>query len=363
MRKKSYLFFALIFIIFACSENKKDQSKNTTSSPQKDLSQYVNPFIGTGGHGHTYPGASLPFGMVQLSPDTRLEGWDGCSGYHHSDSIVYGFSHTHLSGTGVPDYGDVLLMPTIGEILFDNGDQNPDEGYASRFSHEKETATTGFYQTHLNDYNINVELTTTKRVGFHKYTFPKSEEANIIIDLLHRDKVIEAGITKVSDTEIEGFRRSTAWANDQVIYFVAEFSKPFQEIQIQKDGSNKTEEQAEGKSIKAALRFQTKENEQIFVKVGISAVDIDGARKNLKAEIPEWDFEKIKSDAKQSWNIELNKIQVAGSEENKTVFYTALYHAFLAPNLFMDVDGKYRGTDLQIHESSDFTNYTIFSLL
>ena len=363
MKKAQYLFLVLIFIFYACSENNHKNSANQkTNYPSSDLSQYVNPFIGTGGHGHTYPGASMPFGMVQLSPDTRLEGWDGCSGYHHSDSIVYGFSHTHLSGTGVPDYGDILLMPTIGKMLFDNGDENPDEGYASRFSHDNEIATIGYYQTYLDDYNIDVILTTAKRAGFHKYTFPKSSEANIIIDLLHRDKVIESGIKIISNTEIEGYRRSTAWANDQVIYFIAEFSKPAQEIILQKDGKFESGVEIEGESIKAGLRFLTDENEEIFVKVGISAVNVEGARKNLQAEIPDWDFNKVKENAKHSWNIELNKIQVEGSEENKTVFYTALYHAFLAPNLFMDVDGKYRGRDLKVHQSDNFENHTVFSL-
>jgi predicted alpha-1,2-mannosidase len=362
MKKIIYLFPVLFLFLFSCTDSSKNKSNQESEGSSKDLTQFVNPFIGTGGHGHTYPGATLPFGMVQLSPDTRLEGWDGCSGYHYSDSVVYGFSHTHLSGTGVPDYGDILFMPTTGKIQFANGDDNPDNGYASRFSHEKEIASPGFYKTHLDDYNIDVELSTSKRVGFHKYTFASSDQANIIIDLLHRDKVIVAGITKVSDTEIEGFRRSTAWANDQVIYFVAEFSKPFQHFQIEKEGNKINEEKTEGESIKAAIRFQTEENEEIYVKVGISAVDIDGARKNLIEEIPDWDFDKVKVEAEQSWNKELNKIQVEGNKDDKIVFYTSMYHAFLAPNLFMDVDGRYRGRDLEVHQSSEFENHTVFSL-
>ncbi len=351
------LTFQLV-IIWGCADH---HHNNKTSG--SDLTQYVNPFIGTGAHGHTFPGASVPFGMVQLSPDTRLEGWAGCSGYHYSDSIVFGFSHTHLSGTGVPDYGDILIIPTVGEIKLNNGRDNPDKGYASRFSHENEYATSGFYSTFLDDYRIGVELTASKRVGFHKYIFPESNESNIVIDLNHRDKVVESEINIVSDTEIEGFRRSTAWANDQLVYFVAQFSKPFDDYGISMDDNIIEGVSGKGENIKAFLTFETKADEEILVKVGISAVSHEGARNNLKTEIAHWNFDQIKDEAKEAWNKELNKIIVkGGSKSQKITFYTALYHAYLVPNLFMDVDGQYRGRDLLNHKAEGYDYYTVFSL-
>jgi predicted alpha-1,2-mannosidase len=351
------LIFQLV-IIWGCA----DQHHNNRTSGS-DLTQYVNPFIGTGAHGHTFPGASVPFGMVQLSQDTQLEGWDGCSGYHYSDSIVFGFSHTHLSGTGVPDYGDILIMPTVGEIKLNNGRDNPDKGYASRFSHENEYATAGFYSTFLDDYRIGVELTASKRVGFHKYIFPESNESNIVIDLNHRDKVVESEINIVSDTEIEGFRRSTAWANDQLVYFVAQFSKPFDDYGISMDDNIIEGVSGKGENVKAFLTFETKADEEILLKVGISAVSLEGARNNLKTEIAHWNFDQVKDEAKEAWNKELNKIIVkGGSKSQKITFYTALYHAYLVPNLFMDVDGQYRGRDLLNHKAEGYDYYTVFSL-
>ncbi len=360
MDTKKLLWLSVIGIFVGCSGNLTDTGNSVKIN---DPSQYVDPFIGTDAHGHTFPGASMPFGMVQLSPDTRLEGWDGCSGYHYSDSIVYGFSHTHLSGTGVPDYCDILLMPTTGKIKLDNGAENPENGYASRFSHANEKASAGFYSTYLDDYKINVELTATKRAGFHKYIFPESDSAHVIIDLKHRDKVIASEIKIVNDHEIEGYRQSTGWANDQIVYFVAEFSKPFINSGIENEGKLTSDKEASGKSIKAYVSFNTKENEEIFVKVGISAVSTEGARKNVDAEIPGWDFASVKDQAKNEWNKELGKIAVSGgTEEQKTVFYTALYHSFLVPNLFMDVDGQYRGRDFKIHQAEGFDYYTVFSL-
>jgi predicted alpha-1,2-mannosidase len=329
------------------------------------VSDYVDPFIGTDGHGHTYPGASLPFGMVQLSPDTRLTGWDGCSAYHYSDSVVYGFSHTHLSGTGCSDYGDILLMPTTGRVRVVRGNEFlPASGYCSRFRHVNETASPGYYRVYLDDYLIHVELTVTERSGFHKYTFPRSDAANIIIDLEHRDEVIDSYIHVIDDSEIEGFRRSKAWAQDQHVYFVARFSKPFHARGIAVDDSIIPHiKEAGGKNLKAFVTYRTEENDVIMVKVGLSAVSIEGARKNLTAEITDWDFEDIKSRAAGKWEEELNKIQVSGgTNDHKIIFYTSLYHTMLNPNLFNDVDGKYRGTDLDVHQSDDFTNYTVFSL-
>jgi len=304
---------------------------------QRDLTRYVNPFVGAAGHGHTFPGAIVPFGMVQLSPDTRLTGWDGCSGYHYSDSIIYGFSHTHLSGTGISDYGDILLMPTIGRP------------HTSSFKHQNETATPGYYSVKLDDDNILVELTATARVGMHRYTFPATDKADVVLDLKHRDEIIDSDLKITGDTTIVGWRRSKAWAKDQVVYFALEFSQPFTTFERDK--------------LTGYFRFDARSGKQLLVKVGISAVDVDGALKNLHTELAHWDFDRVRSDAAAAWNKELGKITVkGGTNAQLTNFYTALYHAMTAPNLFMDVDGRYRGRDFKIHKSGDFTNYTVFSL-
>ncbi len=312
---------------------------------------YVNTFIGTGGHGHTYPGATLPFGMVQLSPDTRLEGWDGCSGYHNTDSIIYGFSHTHLSGTGVGDYGDVLLMPTQGAVWFDNGYKTGAEnGYASWFKKETENASPGYYEVKLEEHDIDVRLTATERVGIHQYTFNKEGSSNVIIDLQHRDKLLKSDLKVIGENELEGYRVSNAWATEQHIYFVVKFSRTISNKEFNED------------STKCALSFDIKKGEQIDVAVGISAVSIEGAHKNLEAEASHWDFEKYNADAKAKWEKALNKIQIASQDETKKeIFYSALYHTMIAPNVFSDVDGKYRGMDMKIHESEDLV-YTVFSL-
>jgi predicted alpha-1,2-mannosidase len=329
---------------------------------RNDLSQLVNPFIGTGADGNTYPGASMPFGGVQLSPDTRL---NSCSGYNYSDNTIIGFSHTHLSGVGEPEYRDVLFMPTVGKIQWQPGDAKiPKSGYRSTFSHRRESATPGYYKVWLQDYNIKAELTTTLRCGFHRYTFPESDSAHVVIDLAYPGGADELYLKKVSDTEIEGLRRSNGWAWDQYVYFVARFSKSFSSVEIARNDSVLTRTtEAHGRNVKAVVSFRTKKNEIVLVKVGISAVSTEGARKNLDAEIPEWDFNGTAVRAKEAWNTELSKIEVeGGSIDNQSVFYTSIYHAFLNPNIFMDVDGQYRGTDHQVHTAKGFTNYTVFSL-
>jgi predicted alpha-1,2-mannosidase len=330
-----------------------------------DLAAFVDPFIGTDGHGHTYPGATLPFGMVQLSPDTRLTGWDGCSGYHYSDSLVYGFSHTHLSGTGASDYGDILFMPTTGAVILERGGpEDSSSGYASRFRHERETASPGFYSVLLDDYGILVELTATKRIGLHRYIFPASESSNVIIDLTHRDRVLESSIRFLSDKEIEGYRRSSAWAEDQRIYFVARFSKPFRSFGISKGGVMlQGAREASGDDIKAFTSYGTESGEEVTVEVALSAVSCEGARRNLEAESQGGDFERARHAARDEWNRALGRIRIEGATDGqRTIFYTALYHAMLAPNLFMDVDGTYLGRDLEAHAAYGFDYYTVFSL-
>jgi predicted alpha-1,2-mannosidase len=315
----------------------------------------VNPFIGTGGHGHTYPGATAPFGMVQLSPDTRLTGWDGCSGYHYSDSVIYGFSHTHLSGVGCSDYGDILLMPAVGKPVFSNS------LYSSPFKKATEKAEPGYYTVFLEKPKVKVELTALPRVGVHRYTFPKSDEANIVLDLEHRDEVLETKMELVGKNEVSGFRRSKAWANNQIVYFVIRFSKPFEGVSFTSDGAVKKD--LSGNPRICNFRFKTKAGEQIIAKVGISAVSIEGAKANLDAELAGWNFDEARKKTFNSWNKELSKIEVSGgTREQQTIFYTALYHCMSVPNLFMDVDGQYLGMDLKLHKANGFTPYTVFSL-
>ena len=345
------LFLAIGLLIFS-----------QTMSAQKPLVDYVDPFIGTGGHGHTFPGATVPFGMVQLSPDTRLSGWDGCSGYHYSDSIVYGFSHTHLSGTGVSDYGDILLMPLTG-LGYLNSGANGRPGYRSSFSKINEVSEPGYYRTYLDDHDVNVELTVTPRAGFHRYSFRPDEEPKVVLDLAHRDEIIETTFTQVSDTEWEGSRISKAWAEEQHVYFVLRFSRPADRHMAEYDGGGDVPgEEGDPYPARAIFAFQPSA-EPLMVKVGISAVDIDGARKNLDAELDDWDFERVRKEAKDAWETELSKIRVEGGTDRQyTVFYSALYHMMLAPNLYMDIDGRYRGTDLKVHKAEGFTNYSVFSL-
>jgi predicted alpha-1,2-mannosidase len=320
------------------------------SFAQINYAKIVNPFIGTGGHGHTFPGAVAPFGMVQVSPDTRIDGsWDGCSGYHQSDSLIYGFSHTHLSGTGCSDYGDIMLMPMMGKGSFDN------KIYSSKYSHKKEKANAGFYRVHLDDDDIDVELTTTTRVGFHKYTFNKAGKMNVILDLLHRDKLLDGKIKILDNKSIEGYRKSYAWAADQRVYFRIEFSKPFTGKSLRGEGN----EVLTG----GAFEFDVKKGEQVVVKVAISGVDEEGAKKNMQVELPHWDFNKVRTNCEALWNQELNKIQVkGGTSDQQVIFYTALYHCFIHPSIYNDVDGRYLGRDMQIHKTDGFNYYTVFSL-
>ncbi len=345
----------LSLLLFVCSAFSFSQQISS-----EKLTSFVNPFIGTGGHGHTYPGATMPFGMMQLSPDTRLDGWDGCSGYHYSDDYIYGFSHTHLSGTGVSDYGDVLLMPT-NAINFNNGSDG-NSGYRAHFSHENEVASPGFYKVLLNETKIEVELTVSKRSGIHHYTFPKNSKQVVILDLEHRDKVLSSAINTISKTEISGHRHSEAWAKDQRLFFNIEFSRPYKNVTFLND-------KTEGEKVKAAFEFDTSEGNELFVKVGISAVDEAGAKKNLESEIGNKSFQQIKTEAEIAWEKQLRKIEIqspptpqGGEYDRKVIFYTALYHTMIAPNLYQDVDGRYRGMDLKIHQSDQFENYTVFSL-
>lgn len=316
-------------------------------------SLYVNPFIGTGGHGHTYPGVSAPFGMMQLSPDTRYDGWDGCSGYHYSDSIIYGFSHTHLSGTGVPDYCDLLIVPQSKNAKIAPAYLNKN-GYGAKFNHDTEKASPGFYEVTLTEPNIKVRLTCSERAGFHEYTFNnKDEKRFILIDLDHRDKVLNYELSIVGESAVQGARISKSWANEQHFYFYLETSVPFlKSTKIIDNGNHKL-----------LLEFPNS-IEKISLRVGMSATNIFGAKENLLNEIPEWNFEKVHANIVKQWNKELSKIKISLEDKEKaTVFYTALYHSYLAPNIFSDVNGNYRGRDNNIHAiSNDQKQYTVFSL-
>lgn len=343
----------LLVVCFFLSLHSCQKEGGTTQKllTSETPAEFVNPLIGTGGHGHTYPGATMPFGMVQLSPDTRLEGWDGCSGYHHTDAVIYGFSHTHLSGTGVSDYGDILLMPTTGPIIFNNG-YDGKNGYASPFDKATEEASAGYYKVKLEKYNIDVALTATERVGIHQYQFPEKDTANVIIDLDHRDRYLSTGFKQISDTEVGGFRVSDAWAREQHVYFVARFSRPILHIRSDTTAGQRN----------YALQFAP-DRKPLTVKVGISPVDIAGAQKNLDKEAADKTFDELLEAGKKKWNEQLSKIAVKSTdEETMKIFYTALYHTSIVPNKFMDVDRRYRGMDMNIYTAEDYDRYTIFSL-
>ncbi len=351
-----FIFASLIYIFSAC----KSQSKTGPATQ-------VNPFIGTGGHGHTYPGAVVPFGMVQLSPDTKIDDWDHCSGYHYSDSVILGFSHTHLSGTGIGDYGDIRFMPVTGSVKTEPGTQNnPDAGYASRFKHSNEFAEPGYYSVLLDDYQIKVELTATERTGLQRYTFQKKGDAHVIIDLkeaVTTEKILGSQIKILDDHTICGYRRTDGWANDHWVFFYSVFSEPLKNIRIVKDGKYIDGKEVTGVNLKVVADFEPEESSVLLVKTGISAVDIEGAKKNLLTEINDWDFERVRNEAFEKWNRQLSKIEVkGGAEDRQTIFYTALYHTMLAPNIYSDVDFRFRGHDQKIHQDSSFTMYTVFSI-
>lgn len=344
--------------LFSCAE--KDLPKEYTDS--------VNVFIGTGGHGHTFPGATLPHGMVQLSPDTRLFGWDACSGYYYDDTSVMGFTHTHLSGTGIGDYGDILFMPVVGEKpLIAGTAENPDEGYRSRFSHEQESARPGYYQVLLQDDSINVELTATLRAGLHRYTYPKASDARLIVDMeptIHGHQHPVTQIRVVNDSTIAGMKYTVGWAKRHYVYFYAVFSSPFDYklysgTEYQSDSTSVTVNTA-----KAVISFRNLPADgRVLAKVGISSVDEEGARLNVEAEIPNWDFEGVMKQANTTWNEALGKIDIETSDnDSRTVFYTSLYHAFIQPSLASDVDGRYRTMGHEIKQDASYTNYTVFSL-
>jgi predicted alpha-1,2-mannosidase len=325
---------------------------------------YVNPMIGTAEHGHVYPGATVPFGMVQLSPDTRDNTWDGSSGYHYSDGSILGFSHNHLTGTGCPDLGNLLLMPTVGDLRLTPGDR-PGDGYRARFSHQAEISRPGYYEVLLPDYNVKVELTATARAGFHRYTFPATTAGHVVVDLQHGigNKVTEAQLTIENDHTASGYRRSDGWGGGKVYYFVMEFSRPFDSAGLAQADKDVAGTQTTGKETKGHFDFKTKAGEQILVRVGLSTVSVEGARNNLRAEIPHWDFDAVAAAARKQWEKALSVFSVETPDNNlKQTFYTALYHTMIAPTLLSDVDGQFRGPDGNVHQAKGYDYYTEMSL-
>jgi predicted alpha-1,2-mannosidase len=391
---KKFSTLLIISIIISSCTTKEENNKETGTVPAKDINllSYVNPFIGTKNMGHTYPGATSPFGMVQLSPETNqqpmfIEGkyntdaYKYCAGYQYDDSTIFGFSHTHFSGTGHSDLGDFLVMPTTGKLNLEPGTATiPQSGYHSQFSHENEFAEPGYYKVKLDDYNIKAELTASDRVGFHQYTFPKSEDSHIILDLIsniynYDGKNIWTFIRVENDSLITGYRQTKGWARTKKVFFAMQFSKPFKSYGHKKYDDvkyngfyrrfNEEENFPEmaGENIRAHFNFNTEQDEKVKVKFALSNVSTAGALKNLETEIPHWNFDKTKEETQQKWNKELSKIVVeTETKAQKETFYTALYHTMLGPIIYEDVDGSYRGLDQNIHQSDNFINYTVFSL-
>lgn len=342
MKLRKLLFAAATLLMVACS-----------SQPQ--LISYIDPKIGTGDHGHVFVGANVPFGMVQVGPTSIPQEWDWCSGYHASDSTLIGFSHTHLSGTGIGDLFDVTIMPVVGDVTYSRGDGvNPASGMWSFADRSKEVARPGYYSVPVVRYGVLAEMSATSRVGYHRYTFPESEQAALVIDLQNGgcwDSVTESHMEVVGDNRIEGYRYSSGWAKDQKVYFVAEFSRPFQSFEIHRTHYGRAS-------------FSTSQDEQILLKVAISPVSVEGARANMAAEMPAWPkLEDVVAEAEQRWEAEMQKAQIVSEDESvKSIFYTALYHTMVAPSEFCDVDGKYRGADGKVHDNPGHTTYTTYSL-
>lgn len=340
------------------------------------LSDFVRPFVGTQGEGNTYPGPSAPFGMVQLGPDTEKELWETASGYEYSDPTILGFSLTHLTGTGIPDLGDFLFVPQVGEPKLVSGTKaDPDSGYQSRYSHDDETTSAGYYKVKLEKSGVTVELTAGERAGMMRMAFPASDNASILTDLGHvltgkKWKVVWSHVRVEDASTITGFHLVNGWAKERYLYFAARYSRPFDQAEIMSDGKPvvyntyrfRSEKEAAGPNLQFVAHYKTRSNDAIAIKVAVSAISAENALKNLDAEIPDWDFEKVRSQTRDKWDKELARIEVEGSQEEKETFYTSLYHTFLAPNLYQDVTGEYRGFDQNTHQAKGFTNYTVFSL-
>ncbi|MGC9942181.1 MAG: GH92 family glycosyl hydrolase [Verrucomicrobiota bacterium] len=366
-----HLFKFLLAIILVASSFTR-----ANAGEQPRLSDYIRPMVGTqGGEGNTYPGPSAPFGMMQISPDTDVTNWNTDSGYAFEDPTILGFSLTHLTGTGCPDLGDFLFMPQVGEPAFFCGQKShPEGGYQSAYSHDDEVASAGYYRLKLLKSGVTAEMTTGERAGILRFTFPASDGASILTDLSHvigSWNVAESRVRIEDGSTITGFHLINGWAKERYLYFAARYSRPFDDTEIMKSGKPviyntyrfRSHLEAAGTNLQFLAKFnKTSPGEVIEVKVAISAVSAANALQNLAAEIPDWDFDKVESATKAKWDQVLSKIQIEGSEEQKETFYTSIYHASLAPNLYEDVDGEYRGFDENIHQADGFTEYSVFSL-
>ncbi|MFD0761135.1 GH92 family glycosyl hydrolase [Lutibacter aestuarii] len=361
--KHSYklVLLGIVLSIISCTSTIKKDKESTIK-----LTKYVNPFIGTGGHGHTYPGATVPFGMLQVSPDNGISSWDWCSGYHYSDSITIGFSHLHLSGTGIGDLADIRLMPLNKKVdLAKEVKTRNDVPYKSLYSHSDETASPGYYSVDLKDFNIKAELTSNLRTAYHKYTFSKNDLQSVVVDLgfaINWDKTIASKINVIDKTTISGYRNSTGWAKNQKVFFVAKFSKPIEKFELAEDGNYTKEGNiVEGTKSFAQLYFDSKENNELQVKVAVSSVSEKNALENLSKD--DFNFEKIKNEASEIWNNNLSNIVVeTDNEELKNIFYTALYHTQVAPVTFSDINGEFRKENDEIVKAEDYTAYSTLSL-
>ncbi|SEW53963.1 GH92 family glycosyl hydrolase [Chitinophaga arvensicola] len=330
----------------------------------QSVTKYVDPYIGSGGHGHVFVGASVPFGAVQAGPTNIFKGWDWDSGYNYGDSILIGFSHLHLNGTGIGDLGDILVMPYTGEIKTDKGTEaNHRSGYASLYSHRNEVVKPGFYSVLLEDYNIRASLTATERVGFHRYQFPGGKTARVIVDLKEgtQDKATETFIEKLNDSTFTGYRYSTGWAKEQQVYFAIRTSVPVKNFQVYNEAQLLPGTQGKGNAGKGLLSFGDGA-QTVELKVGISPVSAANALGNIEAEVPGWNFDQVAQQADNSWNKELSKIEVTTkTEKEKRIFYTSLYHTMINPAMYNDHNGDYRGADKKVYHDNSFTNYTILS--
>jgi len=360
--KKLYLMFllGLVTCLHSCTNIKEDKKNQS-------LTGYVDPFIGTGGHGHTYPGATVPFGMLQISPDNGISKWDWCSGYHYTDSITIGFSHLHLSGTGIGDLNDIRFMPINKVVDLTTEIKSRDDiPYKSTYSHQDETAKPGYYSVKLLDHKIKAELTSTLRTAYHKYTYSKNDIQSVIVDLgfaINWDKTTASQIKIVDDTTISGYRNSTGWAKNQKVFFLAKFSKPITKYNLVRDGQTIENTKVEGEKTFAQLFFDASTGNELQVKVGLSSVSIENAIINIADSNDNFDFDKIKDEAEVEWNNNLASIEIESSNEDlKSIFYTALYHTQIAPVTFSDANGEFRMENDTISKAKNFTAYSTLSL-
>jgi len=328
----------------------------------QNLTKYVNPLIGSGGHGHVFVGASVPFGAVQIGPNNIYKGWDWCSGYHYSDSLIIGFSQLHLSGTGIGDLADVLMMPITGEVKLDKGRQEyPHNGYLSTFSHKNEISKPGFYSVKL-DNGVAVELTATERVGFHQHRFPKSKDAHVMIDLKEgiNDQSTDTYLEQTDEYTLKGYRFSSGWAKVQKVFFAIRSSKPINKLLLYDDVKSLSGNKGKGKAVKGVIKFN--QGDFVQLKVGISPVSADNALANINAEVPAWNFNEIVKQADTRWNKELSRIKIeTKNEADKRIFYTAMFHSLIHPSLFNDHNGDFPGTNNKINNKQNFNNYSVFS--